>query len=327
METGLLYEHLWEHPQELLAPELPGVIRWILRPYARMAIADFAERRERVVAELRRLAPCTLDPADSSRPADNQRPHKWNLTASAGWENTEWAAGLTRRVFHRRLDHELTILILRLRRGADLPDPFPSAVCAGESWQYRRSGDGELRVEFSRRIPRGDQGQVVGTATPLREPPAGRPMIRPNRRTAATAAGLLALGLTGLWLQQLNVYSTERLRLDTCRDEEKNTLAKIHAVERRQELFREEVVRLEYEIGHLRSILPESLEPDSYGKRLAEAAARFGVVIQENQFRQDTSAVPHQGELSVLLFGPEDAIDRFLAEVPTLKPFSSWKGG
>lgn len=119
-------------------------------PYVELGMSDYAERREKETAELMKVDPCKVDPAALKRMDARGKPEKWNIPGRAAWPDS---ADFARRAFHRILDRELTLVILRLKRGEDLPNPVPSTACAGESWRYRRAEDGSLReVELSRRI-------------------------------------------------------------------------------------------------------------------------------------------------------------------------------
>lgn len=150
-------------------------------------------------------------------------------------------------------------------------------------------------------------------------------MKNARRDVAAGAAVVFFLACGGVWIEQLGVYSAESRRLEVSLRDMQDDIAKARAAERKLSQFRDEIDRLEHEIASLRSILPESLDADAYASRLAAHAARFGVELCENQFRQDTSVTPQRGEMSVLLFGSDEAIGRFVAAVPKLTPISSWK--
>lgn len=150
METWLMTEGFRRQPEQALGKAAGGPVGLILRPYLEMGMADYAEHKERVVTELEALGPCTFD-VETFRRVWNQKPKKWNIPGRVSWPELHDA---TRRMLRRRLDQELTVLILQLRRGTDLPNPVPSKVCARDSWAYRRSAAGRLEeVVFSRRIP------------------------------------------------------------------------------------------------------------------------------------------------------------------------------
>lgn len=151
-------------------------------------------------------------------------------------------------------------------------------------------------------------------------------MSDPAKRYAVKAALFLTvLILAGTWLNQYGAFDVEHRRLRGCLEGAQMDLQKVRAAERKMDQFLEELTRLDYEIGRVREIMPESLDADASLQYVRTRASRSGVEVEENQFRQKTDTRPQEGEMSLLLHGSHPAIRDFLERLPRWSRIARWK--
>jgi hypothetical protein len=152
-------------------------------------------------------------------------------------------------------------------------------------------------------------------------------LTNPVKRYAILGAlGLAALVLAGMWGNQYGEYAAERRRLRSCLEQAQQDLLKARAAERKKDQFLAMLNDLNHEIGLVRrEIMPESLDADRCLQYVKARASSFGVEVEENQFRQNTDTRPQEGEMFLLLHGPDPAIRDFLEKVPGWGRIAKWK--
>lgn len=126
-------------------------------------------------------------------------------------------------------------------------------------------------------------------------------------------------------VQQTAAYAAEKERLVACLRQLQDGVTKGRAAGRKLSEFRQELVRIEGEHDRVRALIPEALGRDAYIKTVGERAAHAGAQAKTLRYVEDTTVSPQRAELSITLTGPPDAIERFVASVPTFAPASTWK--
>ena len=123
-----------------------GDLVWWLRPYIRAGLAEHAVREQWVARDLEKLRPCEANPLVIEKIWARPWPW-WNIPGKVAWPSM---AGAASRTAHRELDLELSALVLALKNGAAVPNPYPSRSCPEQFWTWQRSNSGHLEsVEFS----------------------------------------------------------------------------------------------------------------------------------------------------------------------------------
>lgn len=134
------------NPERVLGPRASQWHFWPLRPWTRIQLIDQAARLERRVWRYEAEGRGAF--LDASRMADlwKNEASRWSPMGRAVWPSFE---GAVYRAERRRLDQELTALVVGMRNGRIGPGRYPSEVLPGDAWVVSGVA-GRLRVDFSR---------------------------------------------------------------------------------------------------------------------------------------------------------------------------------
>ena len=145
-EAPLLVRNLYKELMPAGGP-IGAAVRGAARPYLDMCGWEHALRMQALAKRHETLNYCALTPESLEELWRPSTP-RWNILSKIAWPEL---SSSTVRALRRRLDQELTGLVLLVRDGNLVSGEVPSRACPGNIWTVSARSDGTT-IELARRV-------------------------------------------------------------------------------------------------------------------------------------------------------------------------------